>query len=322
VEYENQEGYISKIGAFATASCWLSLLGYMVDWWHGVAVFVGAAIEVLCVLVWPLCVAIMGVIATSQILYTLEDCTDVGVCSISRAYIVVYHMMLGEPVVSEDFQFSRSLSMIVVVFTMLGIWWILSALAMIVVESNRLDRQQLAVVWYWEPKILLTAMTVGRLSGKISDTPSLVERWCNTMEVSWNMLLSALRGEESIQTWSMCCLRSKSCRVTTGFVSLFLVPLWLALGLATVGLLWPPQVRRWVFTAVGAKGKFRCRQSVSSTDNELTRSKLSQLRADVVELKAITYDQHYQIQKNLGFLKDVIFRAVMEEDDYRHSKCE
>jgi hypothetical protein len=322
LENANQEVYLSKLGALATASCWLSLLGYMVDWWHGVAVFVGSAVEVLSVLVWPLWVAAMGIIATSQVLYTLEDCTEEGVCSISRAYTVVYHIMLGEPVVSVDYQISRSLSIIVVVFTMLVIWWIFSALAMIVVEANRLDRQQVAVMWYWEPKILLTAMTIGRLSGKQRDTPTLTERWCNTMEAFWNVLLSAICGKESIQTWDMCCLRSKASTVMTGFLTFFLVPLWLALGLATLGLFWPPQVRRWVFSSAGATGKFRGRHCVMSTENELTRAKLTELRSDVVELKSIAYDQHHQIQKDLGFLKDVILRAAMEDDDHRHPKFE
>jgi hypothetical protein len=101
---------------------------------------------------------------------------------------------------------------------------------------------------------------------------------------------------------------------------LFLVPLWLALGLATVGLLWPPQVRRWVFSPTGAT--FRGWHSMSLTENELSRAKLSQLRADIGDLKVIAYEQNYQFQRDLGLLKDVLFRAVVDDDDYRHPKGE
>jgi ankyrin repeat protein len=314
--------YSSNLGAAATAACWLSLLGCMVDWCHGVAVFVGSAAQVLSVLLWPLCVAVMAIVATSQIIYTLHDCTNGGICSLPAAYTLVYNMMLGEPVLSEDYQFSLSMKAIVVAFTVLWIWWIFSTLGMTVAEAGRLDRKQIAVAWYWEPKVVLTAMIIGGQSGKVADAPSLAERWCNAMEVSWDVLFSALCCKESNKSWNMCCFRSRAAIFVTGFFALFLVPMWLALGLATFGLLWPPQIRRWIFTPVNTPGEFHGRHHTRSSEDELTRAKLSQLRVDIVELKSVAYDQNFHVQKDLGFLKDVIFRAVMEEDDYSHPKRE
>ncbi|KAG7348196.1 ankyrin repeat domain protein [Nitzschia inconspicua] len=321
-EVEDKEDYLSNLGAAATAACWLSLLGYLIDWSHGVAVFAGSATRVLSVLVCPLFVAAMGIVATSQIIFTLDDCTEGGICSLPAAYDLVYQMMLGEPALTSDSQFSLSMTVIVVIFTVLWIWWIFSAVAMTITEAKYFDRKQIAIVWFWEPKVVLTALTFGGRSGKLSNGPGLAERWCNTMEVAWDVLCSALYMEDSSKSWDMCCFRSQLFRFATGFLALFLVPIWLAMGLATLGLLWPPQVRRWVFTPSQTSTDFNGRHNANASEDELSRAKLSQLRADLVEMKAITYDQNYQIQKDLVFLKDVIFRAVMEEEDYLHSKSE
>jgi hypothetical protein len=186
-------------------------------------------------------------------------------------------------------------------------------MAVTVTEANRLDRKQLALRWYWEPKVTLTVMAAGgNQKGKIIETPSLVERYCDSMETAWDVLASALRGESSGVHWDVCCLRSKAASVVTGFLALFLLPVWLGTGLFTFGLLWPPQVRRWLFRPTNESGrrgnrryktKSTTRGVVYYDDDDLTRAKLSQLRADVMDLKG-----------DLGFLKDVIYRAVVDED--------
>jgi hypothetical protein len=289
----------------------------MVDWWCGVAVFVGSATQLLYVLIWPLCVGAMGVIATSQVLYTLDDCTAGGICSISDAYTVVYYMILGEPVLSDGSDFARNITVVMGVFTVLWIWWLFSAIAMTISEAFHLDRRQLALAWYWEPKVTLTIMATSGNDRKFSETPSFMEQYCDDMEVMWDVLFSALRGEQSDGYWDAWCMRSKMSTFLTGILALFVIPLWLTVGLFTLGLLWPPQVRRWVFRPSDASsGPFRRHSGNNVTPEEdgLTRAKLSQLRGDIIELKAVAYDQNYNIQKDLGFLKDVIYRAVMDDD--------
>jgi hypothetical protein len=278
------------------------------------AVFVGSATQLLSILVWPLCIAAMGVIGASQILFTLEDCSGDDVCTLSDAYTVVYAMVLGEPVAADGYELSRGTIGIIIVFTVLWIWWILSAMAVTVTEAIHLDRKQLALRWYWEPKVMLTIMARSgdRTRGKIIETPSLVEQYCNRMEDAWDILTSAICGRQSNDNWNMWCLRSKMASILTGFLSVFILPLWFGLGLFTFGLLWPPQVRHWLFRPVddditqrgGSRPKHVGISTLSSySQDDMTLVKLSQLRADVMDLKG-----------DLGFLKDVIYRAVMDED--------
>ena len=313
----------SPLGASATIACWLSLLGYGIEWCCGLAVFVGSATQLLSILVWPLCVAVMGFFATSQVLFTLEDCTTGGICSLSESYAFVYRLVLGVPVLTDNYyEMSMGVFVIIVIFTILCLWWIMSVIAMIVTEANRLDRRQISLTWYWEPKVTLTVMSSGagnKSNEKVSDSPSCIEQYCDTSEKFWHIFASALRGEPSDVHWDACCFRSKPMFVFTGFLALFLLPIWLISGFITLGLLWPPQIRRWLFCPCPIGGssstKTRRRISASSHEDDLSRAKLSQLRSDVIDLKGISYDQNHRIQKDLGLIKEILFRAAREELD-------
>lgn len=72
-----QDALVATLGAWATGLLWLSLLGYLAQWcWCGMAIFVGSAVQLVSTLFWPFMAAAMGIVAMSQILYTLEDCAD------------------------------------------------------------------------------------------------------------------------------------------------------------------------------------------------------------------------------------------------------
>mmetsp|Transcript_21949 Transcript_21949/g.44552 ORF Transcript_21949/g.44552 Transcript_21949/m.44552 type:complete len:795 (-) Transcript_21949:205-2589(-) len=311
---------LSRLGASATIACWLSLLGYFAEWSCGLAVFLGSATQLFSVLIWPLLVAAMGFFATSQVLYTLEDCSNGGICSLSESYTLVYWTILGHPVLTDvDYELSPGVFAMLLLFTMSCVWWLMSLVAMIVTEASRLDRRQLSLAWYWEPKVALAVMTTSTRNsknGKLArDSPSLVELYCDGSEKYWHILGSALRGEKSDVHWDALCFRSAPVFFLTGFLALFLLPLWFASGLVTLGLLWPPQVRRWLFCPrpTGSTIFNRGSRSFALDADDLTRRKLSQLRTDVIEVKAAAYDQNHAIQKDLSVIKDIIFRAAREE---------
>ena len=313
---------LSRLGASATIACWLSLLGYFVEWSCGLAVFIGSATQLLSVLVWPLLVAVMGFFATSQVLYTLEDCTNGGTCSLSESYTLVYWTILGHPVLTDaGYELSLGVFAILVIFTISCTWWLMSLVATIVTEASRLDRRQLSLAWYWEPKVALTVMTSTgnskneKLGGDFS--PSLVERYCDGSEKYWHILGSALRGERSDVHWDALCFRSTPVLFLTGFLALFLLPLWFASGLVSLGLLWPPQIRRWLFCPrpAGSTVFNRGSRSFALDEDDLTRRKLSRLRTDVIDFKSTAYDQNHAIQKDLAVIKGIIFRAAIEEDE-------
>jgi hypothetical protein len=309
---ENDE-LLSNLGAVATASCWLSILGYLVDWWIGAAIYIGSATRLFYLLVWPLCVAVMGIVAASQVLYTLEDCDSGGICSLSDAYTLVYWMVLGQPVVAEDTVYSSATLGVIVVFTLLVLWWIVSVLAATVTETAQLSRHNLSLSWFWEPKVSLTFTAFGDMDGKSHNTPStLTDRYCDFMSNLWNVMVAALLGKRfETQEWHSCCLRSRPMTAVTRFSSMLVLPLWIAMGTITFGLLWPPQIRRWVFT-IGGRTVSR-RGTDTTFESDVGKAKLSQLQLDIMELKAATYDQGTGVQRDLALIKDVLFRALADD---------
>ena len=193
-------------------------------------------------------------------------------------------------------------------------------IAIIVAEAKGMDRRQLSLAWYWEPKASLTVLTsTGNKNSKIRNYPSRVEQYCDMSEKYWHIFSSALRGEKSDVHWDAYCFRSTPILFITGFLALFVLPIWFALGLFTLGLLWPPQIRRWLFFPRSNNDNelspktYRSR-SGRLRDDDITKRKLSKLSTDLTDMKAITQNQNRQIQKDLGLIKDIIFRAVGEAD--------
>lgn len=310
---------LAPLGASATIFCWLSLLGYLVEWSCGLAVFVGSAFSLLSVIVWPVCVAAMGFFAASQVLFTLEDCTDGGICTLSEAYEFIYVTTIGNPAMADKkYELSTEILAIVILVTILFLWWIVSVTATIVSEASKMDRQQLALTWYWEPKASLTVLTsTGNKNRKMTDSPTLVQQYCDISEKYWHIFSCAVRGEQSDIFWDSWCFRSTVTLVAAGFLALLILPIWFALGVVTLGLLWPPQIRRWMFSPHPV-GSPRARKNSRSrlygpNEDDLMKTKLSKLRSDLVDLKAITQDQSHQIQKDLGLIKDALFRAMDAE---------
>ena len=307
-----QNELVANVGAAATAAIWISILGYLMQWWCGVAVFVGSSFQLLKTLLWPLALAFMGIAAMSQVLYTLEDCAGAsGICTVSDAYTTVYLMILGEPVIVADDDgyegLSRSMTALLIVFTVLWIWWIVSVMATTVSEAYQLDRHDIALKWFWEPKVALTILAGGR--SNITDPPSCTQAYCDGMERLWHVLVSSIKGGHGKKDvhWNACCFRP-SMIILTRLLAVIVLPVWFLLGLVTLGAFWPPQVRCWIF-ATGTV-RFRREQQV---EERLTAAKLSNLKADLLKFQNTSHHQSQQLQHDIAQIKELLFRAMSEE---------
>jgi len=83
-------------------------------------------------------------------------------------------------------------------------------------------------------------------------------------------------------------------------LALFVIPSWLILGFVTIGILWPPQVREWLFVQV---------DSVASRA-EIEHRKLEQLREIQHETKTLKDEIRMEMQNN----QDEMFRTKAEVD--------
>jgi ankyrin repeat protein len=307
-DFSQQEALIDSFGAFATTALWLSLIGFLVEWWCGMAIAFGSAVRVLQTLFWPIITAGMVIVATSQVLYTLEDCSD-DICPLSDTYTTLYWTILGEPVLTEDETLSHDAMVLLLIFSLLAIWWLLSVLVLAVSEAQSLDRRQIALQWYWEPKV--TMVWTRSVKPSLSDPPSCSQRYCDQMEELWHVLTVSIKGDNYKRRelhWYSCCFRP-SLRLFTPLLALVVIPIWLLLGAATLGLLWPPQVRRWLFATTMLSDP-----KSTPVEDRLTGSKLSQLKGEWHKFQETSMERNGQLQNDISQIKDILIRAMLEDE--------
>ena len=307
---------VSTLGAWATGLLWASLIGYLAQWWCGMAVFVGSTYQIIRTLFWPFTVAAIGVVAMSQILVTLEDCVDGSICSLADAYTTIYWIILGEPIIGvgefSAFENPMSTSMIVLLmfYTLLWLFWLVSIVAMMVSEAHRLDRHQIALQWFWVPKVTLTVSSRLPFKEATKDRTTCMERYCDFLERLWHVLLSSIRGGhlKGEVYWDSWCFRPGFIHLTR-LMAFIIMPIWFCLGVATLGFLWPPQLRRWLFsTQIQNFGK----KPQGTLQERLSVVKLSHLKGEIETFQSKSIDQNHAMQEDLAQIKELLFRAMAE----------
>ncbi|KAG7356140.1 ankyrin repeat domain protein [Nitzschia inconspicua] len=83
-------------------------------------------------------------------------------------------------------------------------------------------------------------------------------------------------------------------------LALLIIPLWLLIGFASVGILWPPQVREWLFVQ---------KETVASR-SELERKKLEKLRVIQNDMKILKTEIRKEMQND----REAMFRMKAEVD--------
>jgi hypothetical protein len=83
-----------------------------------------------------------------------------------------------------------------------------------------------------------------------------------------------------------------------GFAGLVIIPFWICLGLATAGVLWPPQVREYLFV----------QKETAISRAELERNKLEQLREIQTDIKGLKTE----ISKEMASDRDDMVRMKAE----------
>ena len=309
-DYSRQESLIDTLGACATASIWLSIFGLLVEWWCGMAIAFGSAVRVLSVLFWPFIAAGMGIVAASQILYTVEDCSD-GICPLSDTYSTIYWTILGEPILTEDDSLSTAATIVLIVFTVLAIWWLISVVVLAVSEAQSLDRRQIALHWYWEPKVTMV-WTRNMRKPELSEQSSCMQRYCDRMEELWFVLTALIKGDDYKRRelhWYSSCFRPGFVRGFMTPFALLVIPIWLILGAVTLGLLWPPQVRRWLF-----KTTILSKDQTTSIEDRLTGSKLSQLKGKWHKFEEASMERNGKLQDDISQIKEMLIRATLDDE--------
>ena len=310
-----------------TGLLWLNAVGFLVQWCHGMAIFIGVVHRLISSLVWPCVVGIIFMVAFSQMFFTMPqlECIDVGgigICKLQDAFRLVYILLLGQPVVDVESQepVSRLVIVILAAFTILATVLLLGFIVVAVMEAVNLDRSQIGLEFYWEPKLSsLLNYLPSCCSGsepydrkiKIMDPPSCMEKYCLKMESLWNVFILAFQVGDDIRDsrWYGCC-SNPSVVLPLRVLAFFVLPLWFIIGILSFGFLWPPQVRRWLL-----RPKEGRHSNKNGIDREEKHSALniSGLKREMQDLKSVSYQQSKGAERELRELKQLILLAMNEE---------
>jgi hypothetical protein len=199
---------------------------------------------------WPIGVLSVMMAGFSQMLHTIAhlDCSKafgaVSLCSLRESYSLLYFLMVGEPIVDldSDARATDSVTALVVLFLGTLLLLALGIMAMVVLAGSKFDFEEVGVSSFWEPKLVYVLFAQGLGSSKTGTS--------STLETAWIVATNILSGHDGSKgSYWYACFTRKSAFVKSCYwmVALTLVPIWLFLGLITFGLLWPPQVRRFLF---------------------------------------------------------------------------
>lgn len=250
---------------------------------------------------------------------------DTHVESLSLNYR--YTMLLGE-VDEKAFRDSGVATALFVVFMFLVVILLANVLIAIVTDSYKVIQDQRAAIVFWTNRLDFVAEMDGIANGpwrsrlrktlgfgKATPYESKGRQESVFGKELWKQIVDLFVDdvEEGIMSFDF--LAYTLLRIAAVFV----VPLWLALGMITAGLLWPPQVREFVFTSTVFK-----HSSDIEKQNELRKTQVLQLqqevkdlneeilqelaldRSQVVQLKSQVAERKIEIQNEMRNIKRIV----------------
>ena len=207
-------------------------------------------------------------------------------CSFWNSFISVYTMLLGE-VSTKDFNGSPVGIALFVIFMFLCVILLANVLIAIVSDSYKVIQDQRAAIVFWTNRLdfiaEMDAIANGpwkkRLKktfgfGDENDTGRATQQFG---QVLWVQTMELFEDDVEGGIFSLDFILYTVLRL---FVAVFVIPLWLFMGLITLGWCWPPQIRERVFISTVFH-----HSSDSEKADELRRTQVKILQEEVVGLK-------------------------------------
>jgi hypothetical protein len=249
-------------------------------------------------------------------------------CDFWNALLKVYTMLLGE--VDETlFVSSKAATWLFVAFMFLVVILLANVLIAIVTDRYVVIKNQRAQIVFWSNRLDYVAEIDLISSGPwITKVISALqcrcciggprERALNTQQDieddyaanlkdtfgqgAWKNLI-ALYEDQDLSALSL----EFYCYLVFRFAAgIFLIPLWLIVGLASAGFLWPPQVREWLFVQRIAK------RSKGDTLQEQRLYQMNELKAEVKKLQEEIKDEMTTDRKEVDGMKTQLTQMKSE----------
>lgn len=207
-------------------------------------------------------------------------------CNFWESFLSLYTMLLGN-VQEDDFKNSVIATVFFVLYMFLVVILLANVLIAIVTDSYKVIQDQRAAIVFWTNRLdfvaEMDAIANGPWKGKLKKAFGIVgiDSSSNKSEKVgkdlWARCTELFDDEVEAGVFSVDFVLYTITRI---IVAVFVIPLWLLLGVVSLGWLWPPQVRESVFTSAVFK-----HSSDSMKEDEMRRTQIKLLQEEVVALK-------------------------------------
>ena len=257
-----------------------------------------------------------------------NNSTDVLFCSLNGSFIRAYNMLVGDVEIKDDeYKYSHIFSPI---FAIVMLFLSLSVLTSLLNKSfTHQIREGKNAFWYHRLKFvseilyaysfmhkLITAKEnnlkeeTNGMCGRVVDVSLNRESSsrvfeseredANTSAIFWDIMVSALvsydnpykvRKLPDVNERSFFRLLMTLPMFIRKFISLSVLPLWLILGFLTLGWLWPPQIREYLFcrnlSEVGEEDILNGEESLQKMNNHIStlENEVKDLKIDVLKMR-------------------------------------
>ncbi len=233
---------------------------------------------------------------------------SLDICSLWDSFKIVYLLVLGEGFIGAEASSSDSIIIILLIFILLVFILILHTVSLSILKLQKTGMSTSTVDSFWSP-ILVHVLLMQRLkkafgcsrSRKISISSRDGDMWdyiifsftdVDIKDTKWWYLQQDLGGSHLLgKKW---------------FVRLFgivFIPIWVCTGAVTLGIFWPPQIRRWIFMIGMDNDNIHSFDSQTSADRNSPRA---MIQSDVANMKLMLYDRFQVVENELCELRFAI----------------
>lgn len=231
-------------------------------------------------------------------------------CTTRETYRMAYLLLRGEDITSFDSDTNLSPELIVMVtfIVILALLIFIGLLASIFLSVLQLDAERITQNTFWESKLSFVLAVNDWDIG----LQSLWGNWvCDgILEKYWNSMASNISGiNQGTHNVTRDPKRNSLTVVMLWLISITLVPIWLIVGVISLGLLWPPQVRKALFRPFEVD-HFHQEQKKRENYN---RFQDDAIRDELLKIKVMSVEQSKHLEDDVREIKQLLLAAMQKE---------
>lgn len=245
------------------------------------------------------------------------------ICSVWGSIQSFSFLFLGTEVNYLTNDDSPSVALLSVIFYIVLLFVAVYSVSIAIISIQQIKLKELLVSYYWVPMyvhILLVQDLCNIFSRQKSSQRRQYEHKQNCSSIGnlslcsgfeqrlgsvWDYVLSSFECVQNKNSkWrsyqqSLTIPRIMKSALFVRLIGIIIIPLWMMVGLLSLGILWPPQCRRWLLTCSNHDKEVIEKEK----DHYVSTSKSSNAADSLIKMKCMVFDRFDDMQSELDYIK-------------------